>query len=83
MNHKRQTMDSRFKVSDLIYETHVDVPKEVIRKIEQYHLPVLNELQTPINSVVGYRSYQYEIMKGRPGTSAYLHHEGCCGLGGG
>ena len=64
-------MDSRFKVSDLIYETHVDVPKEVIRKIEQYHLPVLNELQTPIVSVVGYRSYQYEIMKGRPGTSQH------------
>ena len=64
-------MDSPFKVSDLIYETHVHVPKEVIRKIEQYHLPVLNELQTPITSVVGYRSYQYEIMKGRPGTSQH------------
>jgi len=64
-------MDSHFKVSDLIYETHVHVPKEVIRKIEQYHLPILNELQTPIVSVVGYRSYQYEIMKGRPGTSQH------------
>jgi len=64
-------ISSLFKVSDLIYETHVDVRSDVIRKIEQYHLPILNNLKTPIVSVVGYRSYEYEKKMGRSGTSQH------------
>ena len=64
-------ISSPFKVSDLIYETHVDVRKEVIRRIEQYHLPVLNKLETPIFSAVGYRSYEYEKKMRRSGTSQH------------
>ena len=62
-------MENRFKASDMIYQGLLT--KEVVRKIELHHLPILNSLKSPITSIVGYRSFTYEISKGRDGTSQH------------
>ena len=61
-------MDYRFKVSHFIYAG--ELTRQVVEKIEKYHLPVVSELKG-ITYIVGYRSKVYELEKGRPGTSQH------------
>lgn len=57
-----------FKVSDFIYAGQLD--RQVVEKIEKHHLPVVSQLKG-ITYIVGYRSKEYELLKGRSGTSQH------------
>lgn len=45
--------------------------KDVIEKIEKYHLPELKKLTCSVTSIVGYRSKEYELSRNRSGLSEH------------
>lgn len=70
-------MTNYFKISEFLIEDKETVPVHVVEKLIAFHLPELNKMREELGEPImvsqksGYRSYKYELSKGRSGKSEH------------